>query len=467
MCKADTSTTSTDSSSLSLFELKEQVVVNRGSSLVEGEVTYIGDVQFDDEHDDWIGICLNDASSGAGENDGSVQGIRYFSCAPGCGLLVRASAVSKRPVTSQDDSQSKTESLEEKTSTEEQNAPMEPPTQVHTPSSSSNVPTASPSPSGETVPARIEQSTSPEIKESTGSSESKEEPSTTAKGAISVNSSTLKSKREKLRQRQAALLKRKAGLFAGTAAPSAQVPSLRQELQKVTEKLRVTEVDAASLRQQLHVKDSVNAVIDQMLRSKEAEITELTEKLRLAEMEVAEMVEQLCSAETDVVSWHEKVYLAEQEALEAKKKIAELEATIKVGRSTPVDMLHEVAGKLQVKEMEAASLRRMLSHTEKKLSKATTKISELESIVANQVSKVAVCDSIQKVQKRDEKFDRWLEETLVELSHARDEVQKTKKKVAELESAAAIQSVPSAEQVLYKHRELNTLLEESLLNCPT
>ena len=91
----------------SSLELNDPVQVNRdtgstpvkaGSNVREGVVAFLGLVDFNSD-DDWVGVRLTGSSVGLGKNDGTVKGKRYFDCPPGCGMFVKASAVSKRQLT--------------------------------------------------------------------------------------------------------------------------------------------------------------------------------------------------------------------------------------------------------------------------------------------------------------------------------------------------------------------------------
>jgi len=63
---------------------------------LQGVVAFIGPVSFS-EGDDWVGIRLTGAESiGQGKNDGSVKGVRYFTCPANCGTFVKSSSVKKR-----------------------------------------------------------------------------------------------------------------------------------------------------------------------------------------------------------------------------------------------------------------------------------------------------------------------------------------------------------------------------------
>eukprot|EP00531_Pseudo-nitzschia_arenysensis_P017578 CAMPEP_0116129902 /NCGR_PEP_ID=MMETSP0329-20121206/8172_1 /TAXON_ID=697910 /ORGANISM="Pseudo-nitzschia arenysensis, Strain B593" /LENGTH=1359 /DNA_ID=CAMNT_0003624201 /DNA_START=224 /DNA_END=4303 /DNA_ORIENTATION=+ len=87
------------------LELNDPVHVNKstgstpvkagGKATLEGVVAFLGPVEFNSDAD-WVGVRLTGSSVGLGKNDGTVKGKRYFSCPAGCGIFVKASAVSKR-----------------------------------------------------------------------------------------------------------------------------------------------------------------------------------------------------------------------------------------------------------------------------------------------------------------------------------------------------------------------------------
>ncbi|KAL9544979.1 hypothetical protein MBANPS3_007357 [Mucor bainieri] len=70
------------------FRLGQRVCVP--SHQVVGTVRYFGETKFK-EKGVWVGIELD--LIGSGKNDGSIQGVRYFSCAPNTGLFVLATKV--------------------------------------------------------------------------------------------------------------------------------------------------------------------------------------------------------------------------------------------------------------------------------------------------------------------------------------------------------------------------------------
>lgn len=78
------------------IQVNDAVYVERGShQQLEGVVAFLGNVMFA-AGDDWVGVRLSGVSVGLGKNDGSVQGVRYFSCGPQNGLFVRLAHVSPR-----------------------------------------------------------------------------------------------------------------------------------------------------------------------------------------------------------------------------------------------------------------------------------------------------------------------------------------------------------------------------------
>jgi len=66
------------------------------SVLVSGElgiVKYIGTTEF--ARGTWLGVELRKPN---GKNDGSVQGKRYFTCKPNCGLFVKPEKATHRGI---------------------------------------------------------------------------------------------------------------------------------------------------------------------------------------------------------------------------------------------------------------------------------------------------------------------------------------------------------------------------------
>lgn len=89
-----------------MFALNDAVSVQReGEIPLEGVVAYIGDTvpfaaaQADGSKEEWLGVRLTGSSVGLGKNDGSVQGERFFTCPPLCGIFVRPEQVTKRTMT--------------------------------------------------------------------------------------------------------------------------------------------------------------------------------------------------------------------------------------------------------------------------------------------------------------------------------------------------------------------------------
>ncbi|XP_075589367.1 uncharacterized protein LOC124496137 isoform X2 [Dermatophagoides farinae] len=79
-----------DDSLIDDFHLEEKVWVN-GSR--PGIIRFIGDTKF--ASGKWIGVQL---TSPDGKNDGSVSGVRYFSCPNNCGVFVKAQRLTKAPM---------------------------------------------------------------------------------------------------------------------------------------------------------------------------------------------------------------------------------------------------------------------------------------------------------------------------------------------------------------------------------
>ncbi|EPB81853.1 hypothetical protein HMPREF1544_11402 [Mucor circinelloides 1006PhL] len=71
------------------FRLGQRVCVP--SHNVVGTVKYFGEIKFKEKSGVWVGLELD--LIGSGKNDGSIQGFRYFSCAPNTGLFVLATKV--------------------------------------------------------------------------------------------------------------------------------------------------------------------------------------------------------------------------------------------------------------------------------------------------------------------------------------------------------------------------------------
>lgn len=55
-----------------------------------GVVAFVGDVEEIPGLGAWVGVVLDEPT---GKNDGSVKGVRYFDCAPNCGVFVRAERI--------------------------------------------------------------------------------------------------------------------------------------------------------------------------------------------------------------------------------------------------------------------------------------------------------------------------------------------------------------------------------------
>jgi len=69
---------------LAVGDLVEVRTNEAGSSVRRGRVAYVGETQFADGI--WVGVVFDGP---AGKNDGSVNGVRYFTCAPNHGSFLR------------------------------------------------------------------------------------------------------------------------------------------------------------------------------------------------------------------------------------------------------------------------------------------------------------------------------------------------------------------------------------------
>lgn len=70
--------------------MRVYVVSAKDGSKLAGTIQFIGHTSF--SAGIWIGVCLDTAQ---GKNDGSVQGRRYFDCAPEHGLFVKEDVVER------------------------------------------------------------------------------------------------------------------------------------------------------------------------------------------------------------------------------------------------------------------------------------------------------------------------------------------------------------------------------------
>ena len=71
---------------------------NANNAPLQGIISYLGNVSFS-ESNDWVGVILIGDSAGKGKNDGSVQGIKYFTCEPNHGVFVKKAVVTKVALT--------------------------------------------------------------------------------------------------------------------------------------------------------------------------------------------------------------------------------------------------------------------------------------------------------------------------------------------------------------------------------
>ncbi|KAH7339354.1 CAP Gly-rich domain-containing protein, partial [Rhizoctonia solani] len=65
------------------FEVGDAVRIE--SLSMEGTLRFMGEI--DGKNGTWAGVELSSTYAGKGKNDGSVAGVRYFTCAPKCGVF--------------------------------------------------------------------------------------------------------------------------------------------------------------------------------------------------------------------------------------------------------------------------------------------------------------------------------------------------------------------------------------------
>ncbi|KAI8975370.1 hypothetical protein BDF20DRAFT_943984 [Mycotypha africana] len=85
------------------FTIGQKVVIP-SLQQAQGTVRFYGEIIFKKNTGYWVGIELE--KEGSGKNDGSIQGVRYFNCAPNTGLFVSAARVNALEEQQQDRSHS-------------------------------------------------------------------------------------------------------------------------------------------------------------------------------------------------------------------------------------------------------------------------------------------------------------------------------------------------------------------------
>ena len=283
------------------LQVNDPVHVERGDSQqLEGVVAFLGKVEFSDL-DDWVGVRLTGQSVGLGKNDGSVQGVSYFSCGPNGGVFVRKSHVSKRELT-------KLEALRLKRELAKQSAGITSPkpttiargTAGKTPTSTTRSPTR--------TKASSSRSTTPATTSSDSTSPSKQ--------ATQTRLEEIRQRRAKLVETQSATSSRSPTSSRATSRTASPVPekqstiqqeALQKQVQELTSQLDTVKEENVSLQQALA---KAQADLDKAREQAEQQQSKQKETSAIHEKDDRDLEQELFQAQGDCRDLQEQLQQA-------------------------------------------------------------------------------------------------------------------------------------------------------------
>ena len=420
------------------LEVNDPVYVERGDSQqLEGVVAYLGKAQFADG-DDWVGVILTGTSLGLGKNDGSVQGVSYFSCGAKNGVFVRKSHVSRRPLT-------RLEELRLKRELAKQSAGISSP--MRTTIASTRSPTKF-SVSSANSPKKSTASRSPTIT-SSHTAPATSEVSMTASSSSRTRLEEIRAKRAALAEKQTApLLPSSSQTLSRPESPSlpSETPAISNDdvehLEKQLQEMGILKKQNEELTGKLRNKEEENASLQQALSRTEQEVDEAVKARKEAKTEPATIVDrdleqELQKAHDDLRDMDERLQdvLGELDTRkreldrERQERALEIEQLILV-RSELSALQHEFQARLEQTDSRSAS---DASHYKERaklqaeLGAAKRQVEELEKekLEMESVLEDLALDKEQLQEEKEAMQDR-LEELKIDAETAQMEVEELK-----------------------------------------
>ena len=436
------------SSSLSLLKEKDPVTVeSKDGSMLEGVVAYLGTVDFSSDND-WVGVQLTGSSVGKGKNDGSVQGKKYFTTAPGNGMFCRKANVTKRTLSRLEELRLKRElagkSKSSLSSTSSSRGITSPKPRSSFRSSILDT-TKSPQPSQ----TNNTNTTLPEVTSVTTTDDS------SVASSITTSASSTRTRLDEIRERRLALAagnkKKKQSLSPKKTTTTTTTPvasntttfmddaNTTAQIQALEEKLRQSQEECQTLKQQLEqTKEQLHTVTNASSDQKEQEdeaLVRVKEELNEARKTIKDnqeqyqneksMLESQLSQNVDALQ-HEldkerEVHLEEKKDLQknldsTKKELSKYQQQ-SLQKKTSESVHYKERAKLQA---EVTALNRKIQQYEDDKILHDTSMEELV------LDKEAIQEEFEMAQDKLEELRIDVESAQIEIEELRDELEKAR-----------------------------------------
>lgn len=262
------------------------------SDQLEGVVYFVGAVDFaassndgdgDGDSSSWVGVRLTGKSVGQGQNDGSVEGKRYFDCPADSGIFVRASSVTKKTLSKLEELRLRRElAASSVTSTSVIGGAKTPPRGEETGGTKSSSPARESTMGGTTTTAKTKLEELRLRREALKQAKQQHESSAAAAAAATAQASSLLGTRTPPRASTSSSPR----LIATTASPTTSVPAAPVQGQEII--IDDLKRQLSDLTQQLKTKDNEAAKMQDKLSAAEQKMADQTERLEALQKSLEE-----------------------------------------------------------------------------------------------------------------------------------------------------------------------------------